>query len=198
MYLKISPRGEIRVSAPDRLPLSAVETFLKDREKWIHKHLEKISTRVLPIDPEEEALYLGRVYAIKDLGFSKAGGKTQQGLEDLAEYLRSKAKAVISDRLNDLSTITAIPYKRLQIRDQRTRWGSSSGSGTISINWRTIMAPEEVIDYLLIHELVHQKRRNHGSDFWKMVKGYSPDYRKHDLWLKEHSFLLDLYRALPE
>ena len=60
------------------------------------------------------------------------------------------------------------------------------------------MAPETVIDYLLIHELVHQKKRNHGPDFWKMVKRFSPDYRKHDLWLKEHSFLLDLYRALPE
>jgi hypothetical protein len=202
MYLKISGLGDIRVSAPSHLSLARVETFLLEREEWIRRHLEKINTRNFPFNPEEEILYLGYTYKIPDLELPIDGGKLpknhNRNLQDLIPCLQRQARLTIPERLKRLSKMISVSYGGVQIRDQRTRWGSSSGRGTISINWRTIMAPEEVIDYLLIHELAHQKKRNHGPDFWKLVKRYSPDYPTHDCWLKKHSFLLDLYRPLEE
>lgn len=202
MYLKISARGDIRVSAPSHLPLTTVESFILDREDWIRRHMENINTKILPFNPEEEVLYLGSPYTIDDFVLPTDGGrrpkKYDRDLRGLIQDLQKQARTIIPARLKKQGAITGISYRRVQIRDQRTRWGSSSGRGTISINWRTIMAPEPVIDYLLIHELAHQKKRNHGPAFWKLVKHYSPGYREQDRWLKEHSFLLDLYRSPAE
>ena len=87
-----------------------------------------------------------------------------------------------------------LPFKKLYIRNQRTRWGSSSSMGNISINWRAVMAPEEVQHYLIIHELAHQRHLNHSREFWNLVATHCPDFRRHEHWLKEHRALISLFR----
>ena len=80
-----------------------------------------------------------------------------------------------------------VEYKEIEIRNQRTKWGSCSSSGTLGLNWRLMMAPSEIIDYVVIHELAHLREPNHTNEFWRLVSKYDPDYAEHADWLDEHS-----------
>lgn len=80
-----------------------------------------------------------------------------------------------------------VDYEKLEIRNQRTRWGSCSTGGTLSLNWRLIMAPSGVIDYIVVHELAHLSEQNHGEEFWQTVKEQVPDYEEKSEWLDENS-----------
>jgi len=79
-----------------------------------------------------------------------------------------------------------VAYKRIEIRDQRTRWGSCSTRGTLSFNWRLVLAPYEVLDYVVVHELCHIREPNHSRSFWKLVETRRPDWRAQRDWLHEH------------
>lgn len=78
------------------------------------------------------------------------------------------------------------PYTRITIRDQKTRWGSCSSRGTLSFNWRLMLAPPAVLDYVVVHELCHLEHMNHSKDFWHCVEMILPNYKIHRKWLKEH------------
>jgi hypothetical protein len=86
----------------------------------------------------------------------------------------------IAEQQNLVSRIT-----RISIRSQKTRWGSCSHKGTISLNWRLIQTPPEVSDYILIHELMHLLEMNHSKRFWKKVQNACPDYKNHELWIRK-------------
>jgi hypothetical protein len=80
-----------------------------------------------------------------------------------------------------------VRHEQIQIRNQKTRWGSySPKTGTLSLNFRLLMAPEEIIDYVLVHELAHAEHPNHGPRFWRLVEQYVPDYEAKNEWLKEN------------
>jgi predicted metal-dependent hydrolase len=82
-------------------------------------------------------------------------------------------------------------YEQIQIRNQKTRWGSySPRTGALSLNFRLLMAPPEVIDYVIVHELAHAEHPNHGRKFWRLVRGHVPGYEKLDDWLEENGHLL--------
>ena len=83
-----------------------------------------------------------------------------------------------------------VEYDKLELRNQRTRWASCSVQRTLSFNWRLVMAPPDVIDYVVIHELAHLRERNHTRRFWQLVRQYDPDYEQHVEWLKENSVRL--------
>ncbi len=112
----------------------------------------------------------------------------------LGGWLKRKAGEIIRERAREVSDEIHLPFKKLYIRNQRTRWGSSSSIGNISINWRAVMAPEEVQHYLIVHELAHQRHLNHSQEFWSLVAVHCPDFRTHELWLKEHRTLISLFR----
>ena len=80
--------------------------------------------------------------------------------------------------------------KCVTIRGQRTRWGSCSIGGHVSLNWRLVMAPPDVLSYVVVHELAHLAEHNHGPGFWSLVERFCPDFRMHKKWLKQHGHLL--------
>lgn len=85
-----------------------------------------------------------------------------------------------------------LEYNRIFIRSQKTRWGSCSRLKNLSFNWRLVMAPIEVIDYLIVHEMAHIEEMNHSASFWRLVEKACPDYKAHRRWLKEHGPALTL------
>jgi predicted metal-dependent hydrolase len=86
----------------------------------------------------------------------------------------------------ELAAPHALPVRRVTVRNQRSRWGSCSRRGTISLNWRLVQAPPFVRDYLIFHELAHLREMNHSTRFWQTVAGLCPDYQLAERWLKSH------------
>lgn len=114
----------------------------------------------------------------------------------LEKRYRTAAKEYIPKRVayyvSHYDTLFTNRYSRITIRDQKTRWGSCSSKGTLSFNWRLMLAPPAVLDYVVVHELCHLTHMNHSKDFWRCVEWILPNYKEQKKWLKEHGHELTL------
>ena len=108
------------------------------------------------------------------------------------KWYRARALQVLSERVNLLAARFGFRYEKLRITSARTRWGSCSSRGTLSFVWRLVMAPLEVIDYVVIHELTHLKIKNHSAQFWAEVARLMPAYKSSRDWLKKNGHFLTL------
>ena len=114
-------------------------------------------------------------------------------LRDLFErWLRRWARQDIPLRVAALAREMQLKYTRIGIRDQRSKWGSCSMQGSISLNMRLMLVPPSVCDYVITHELAHLCQLNHSARFWRIVEQHCPDYRNRQHWLREHAWLLDM------
>ena len=156
--IQITPAGEVVVRAPKRMPEAAIRAFVASKESWIKKHLAKISAQ-----PQLPAL-------------------TEAERKSLAE----EAKTVIAQRVTRFAPLVGVTYGNITIRSQRSRWGSCSSKGNLNFNCLLMLAPPEVLDYVVVHELCHRKEMNHSPRFWAEVERVMPDYRIHKQWLKDH------------
>lgn len=103
-----------------------------------------------------------------------------------AELLKAEAKAIFPDRLQGYAREFGLEVKRVSVRGQKTRWGSCSSSGTISLNWKLMQTPPDVLDYVIIHELMHIREMNHSERFWTLVADACPQYKQAMAWLNEN------------
>ena len=99
---------------------------------------------------------------------------------------RSAARELATMIADEESAALGVSFRRIEVRDQRTRWGSCSTRGTLSLNWRLVLAPFAVLDYVVVHELCHLREPNHSSRFWSLVESRRPEWRAHRDWLREH------------
>jgi len=126
-----------------------------------------------------------------------ASGKVEKERQALGQLLftawyRRQAHQVLEERVALLAQRCGFSYRLVKITSARTRWGSCSTNGTLSFPWRLVMAPLAVVDYVVIHELVHTVIKGHGADFWSRVQALAPDYEQHVRWLKENGASLEL------
>lgn len=105
----------------------------------------------------------------------------------LETLYRRKARERFEERAAYFAEEMGVEYEEIEIRNQRTRWGSCSTTGTLGLNWRLLMAPPEIVDYIIIHELAHLRESNHTDAFWSLVAAHDPDYEEHARWLEENS-----------
>lgn len=115
-----------------------------------------------------------------------------QPIPALKRFLRKEAKAVLLARVEHWSLITGLIPSRVIVGERTSRWGSCSSRKTLSFCYRLIMAPPEVLDAIVIHELCHLRHPNHGKGFWNLVEHFNPDYQDTRKWLKDHSHQLQL------
>lgn len=198
-----------------KVPLGVGEhkahAFVKKNSSWLFKHWKRYERikmmhkdHLLPLNQRSEVLYLGRSLPFKVVlghegrvlvGFDGERLKIEcfdekELMRLLDRWYRQQARAVIHATLMRLAPLLKITYEDVLIKDQKTRWGSCSSSGNLSFNWRLIKAPMDVLEYVVVHELAHRKEMNHSQKFWSIVSRYSPDYKKHQKWLKGNVVLL--------
>ena len=108
----------------------------------------------------------------------------------LVEWLKAQARRIIAARVEELAACYGFTYRRIFIRNQRTRWGSCSSRANLSFNFRLVLAPPEVLDYVIVHELAHLRVPNHSRRFWQLVARLYPGYPRWRLWLRRHEAML--------
>jgi predicted metal-dependent hydrolase len=205
--LEVRPQTGLTVIVPHSYKIGQLSGLLKSKERWIsnnlakYRHLQSLSARE-ELKSGDTIPYLGRdLKLVKQENQSGVGNITlkenmlivspelfKNGILELAleQWYRTQAVKVISERIDKLSSRMGISYERIVIRGQKTRWGSCSRKKNLSFNWKLIMAPEPVIDYVIFHELAHLKEMNHSKRFWELVAQYCPGWREHKKWLKQH------------
>lgn len=165
MSLQIRPDGTLLVRAPLRLPQREIDRFLQEKSSWIEKHLAQVNSTNLA--GEEAPLSMEEVHTLAD-----------------------RALREIPPRVQRFAHRMGVAYGRITIRNQQSRWGSCSSVGNLNFNCLLMLAPEEVLDYVIVHELAHRKQMNHSAAFWAEVEAVLPDYRERENWLKTQGKIL--------
>lgn len=200
--LRILADGRVEIVAPTRGRLPVVADLLHSQQRWIHRRLDQLGA--LPAVPSNRVEFLGAECRIELTRSLRDTGRIDMHEQVLhlelpagippapviEKFFRQRAREVLHDRARFWAQRMQVEYTRISIRDQRTRWGSCSVSGGLNFNWRLVMAPLPVLDYVVIHELMHRREMNHGRPFWDGVAEYCPDYDQHRIWLKQHGVRL--------
>ena len=202
--LRLQADGSARLVIPRRGSQAEGLRFLERSEAWLLERVRQWRSRSQTRQPWQDGsrfLFRGAEVVLHveakgsgvKLGFAGETIPLPRALPDYREavlkHLRQLAEKELPQRTRELAARHGITVNRVTVRAQKTRWGSCSARGTISLNWRVIQAPEFVSDYLIIHELMHRREMNHSARYWKLVAGAFPDYRLAEKWLK--SFRLE-------
>lgn len=131
----------------------------------------------------------------RDLPRICVSGEERHAPRRLADWLRQEAKADLSKSVERHGAVLGCIPKRISVRDQATRWGSCSTSGTICFSWRLIFAPSHVLDYVAAHEVAHLREMNHSQRFWRLVRQAMPDMQRARIWLKQNGAELHRFGA---
>ncbi len=166
LAIQITSDGKVRVRAPKRCPKSMIDSFLYEKQNWILKHLKQAEVRR-----------------------EQAAAKPELSARDRKRYIEL-ARDIFTRKTSYYAQILGVSYGRISIREQKTRWGSCSSEGNLNYNWRLIFAPEDVLDYVVVHELAHRKEMNHSKAFYAVVASALPDYKKPQDWLRKNGSTL--------
>lgn len=161
--IQVNSDRSVTVRAPRSASEKDIEEILKKKKAWISKHIEKIKETKERFEAEPtEKLTREKVIALAD-----------------------EALKVIPERVEYFAKVIGVTYGKITVRNQKTRWGSCSSKGNLNFNCLLMLAPPEVLDYVVVHELCHRKQMNHSKAFWLEVEKVIPDYKEARKWLKE-------------
>ena len=211
--LHIKPYGGLEVVIPLRYPKKAVPDLVNQHAEWILRKLQK-QADLIPAAILPNEIYLAindyRTTVIYGTNQPCEEGQTnrllindydyQHSVNQLRKWIRQQAWKLLPPMLERVSQQTGLSYQKISIRSQKTRWGSCSSRGTISLNDQLLFVERASVDYLMIHELCHTRHMNHSRAFWQMVSHYCADYRDHEATLNRARatipgwILKDLYR----
>ena len=200
----VDPAGGVLLVAPEHFTTSRLDAVVRRKAAWIVQRRRHVEAHDPPLSPREfvsgeSVLYLGRHYRLKvhrrETGDAKlrggwlhvpapaGAGQTAAVRSALVTWLRRHAAERLPERVAAWRAKAGVAMPRVVIADQQKRWGSCDRNGTIRLNWRIIQAPMRLVDYVVVHELVHLRHRGHGRDYWQALGKIMPDYerRREDL-----------------
>lgn len=208
----------LRVLKPPKASLIEVEKVLKSKSNWIFKHYTdfqdiKVDEYERNWESGEVVLYRGKKYNIRIFPHREQTTKinfnekrfeifvnefvTEDERKTLIEntfrkwYMKTAYEA-FKEKLDHFCKIIGLSYNNMKIKEQKTRWGSCSKKGNLNFNWKLIMSPQWVMDYVILHEICHLRYLNHSKEYWTMVGLYMPCYKKAQEWLKKNELELRL------
>lgn len=161
--IQVNSDLSVTVRAPYSASEKDIEEILKKKEAWISRHIEKIKKTKERFEAEP----------------------TEKLTREKVIALAEEALKVIPARVEYFAKVIGVTYGKITIRNQKTRWGSCSSKGNLNFNCLLMLAPLEVLDYVVVHELCHRKQMNHSKAFWLEVEKVLPDYKEARKWLKE-------------
>ena len=170
--IRVLPDGTVEVKAPRFVSRASILSFVDSKRCWIEKKLAQTA---------QQQAELRDTPPLSDA--------------ELKE-LQKKARRVFADRAAYYGPIVGTDYGKITVRRQHSRFGSCSVKGNLNFNLALLLAPPEVLDYVVVHELCHRLEMNHSSRFWNLVEGVLPDYKRSKRWLKEHGSVI-LARICP-
>ena len=203
----------VKVSVPMTLSDSRIRNLVTKRTPWIKNKLQEQSDR--PITPPKEYVsgetvtYLGKNYRLKVLIGEQPSIKLRRGYVEatvtktdfdpkntirslLVHWYRSLAEKRLGEKTVRLARVIGVNPASVTVKNYKSRWGSCSTKGDISYNWRIILAPHSIVDYVVVHELCHMLEHNHSSKYWKHVERYVPNWRECKDWLKQNDIAKEL------
>jgi predicted metal-dependent hydrolase len=200
----------VQVVVPRRFPLRNVEPFVQEKRPWIERTLRRMRESESEFPPPQvqaggEIPYLDERLKLnleREEGRSRAhivrsGAELRVVLPPdlelrnvLEAWYRRQARSEVAPRLDAAVARAGRSYSSLQIRGQRTRWASCSTSGAMSFNWRLLLAPAAILDYVVEHEVAHLDVQDHSQRFWRLLGSRSPEWRQHEAWLRRHGHAL--------
>jgi hypothetical protein len=204
--LRLRADGVARLTVPRHGSAAEAWQFAMRNGAWLERQFQYYTTR--SVRPKEwlagtEIFFRGEptrieisadghsyVVRLQDelIHVANADVDLRPGIE---KHLRALATAELPARVHEFAALHGLSVRRVTIRGQRSRWGSCSFNGVISLNWRLVQVPLFVRDYIILHELMHLRQMNHSARFWAEVERVCPNYKKAKLWLKENPGLLD-------
>ncbi|MDF2609771.1 MAG: hypothetical protein K0R92_1245 [Lachnospiraceae bacterium] len=212
MEIRIQPPDNIKVLVPAGLSKDIIIREVKGKADWICKKLEEyhgVEYKVIKkaYMDGETFLYLGssyqlriietkyktpRVNLLQDTVCIYTSTRDEDELKNaLEKWYRLRMKEVIAERIRYYQQFFKMTPSGIVIKEQKKRWGSCTSERKLLFNWRLVMAPVSVIDYVVVHEMCHMKHMNHSKDFWNLVEVILPDYKERKKWLKLNGIMLD-------
>ncbi len=205
--LVISVDATLVVRAPMWTPLSYIEKLVEEKFVWIERKMREFEKRPKAerktFFEGEEFLYLGKKHKL-----ALTSGLKIEITDDfellfprvflwrakarMHDWYKKQAKEKIGERTKIIASKLNLKYSTLKISNAKTNWGSCGPKNSLNFNWRLIMAPERVVDYVIIHELMHILEKNHSAKFWNKVAAVMPEYKQARKWLRENSKVLTL------
>jgi predicted metal-dependent hydrolase len=208
LRLTVKPGGSLLLSANLSVSQKVVDEFLLSKKDWIDQAVKKMS-ELKKSSPKDCVYFLGHKYQLVTRFSSKNFVELIDENEDRKliiemkklcpkleftlkkKFYHQQASQLFNQLLQRLSDKAKVKYSKIRIGNQKSRWGSCSAKGVISLNMRLLGAPLDTIVYVLVHELCHLVHPNHGPGFWQMVETVMPNYKSSQKWLKENRELLD-------
>lgn len=210
--IKIGANGEVQLSAPLGIAQKTLEKLVNEKKEWIFSKLSEVKSKQAQVGEHtymdgDRFLYMGQEFVlevqvvpfvkgsvvnIKDntLKIIVKSADSELIKKTLEVWYRNQAQSILRTRVDFYKTQLEVHPVDIRVKDQKRRWGSCSSNQRLNFNWRIVMAPIEVIDYLVVHELCHLKEMNHSKAFWAHVEQILPDFKRHQKWLKDHSLIL--------
>jgi predicted metal-dependent hydrolase len=205
--LIVESDGRLIVRAPQHLSLAQIQSLVDSKAAWVQQkraQIKDVRARNATPTPRryvagEAFSFLGEQYPLAIVPgerprLSLSGGKfllTQAALPQAEQiftaWYREQARRICSQHAAELARKMGLSFARIRISSARTRWGSCSSRGTLSFTWRLVLAPIEIVDYVVVHELAHLREPNHSPRFWAIVEKFMPDYKRRRDWLKKNA-----------
>jgi hypothetical protein len=200
--IHINEEGEVIVKAPRFVSSAFIEDFVRSKQKWIDRSVIKVKARhqhkrTHTFQSGDSFWYLGQEYPLvidprsgKKINFKQGFYTKATSATEIKKFLFNWYKTTSHDllevRLMIYAQQNSLTYSKYRLTSAKTRWGSCSGAGVISLNWKLVMMPLDIIDYVVAHELSHLVHHNHSKRFWDYVTQIVPDWKMKRKWLKEH------------
>lgn len=194
--------GRVTLTLPEGVPESEAIDFARTKQDWIASHLAK-QPKYEPLGFGSEIMLSGNLYTITQATGKRitvqdrdiaVPGAPEQVAARLKGFLRSTARERLTSASDDYAQALGKPYTRISIRDTRSRWGSCSSEGVLMYSWRLIMAPPEVLDYVVAHEVAHLSEMNHSKAFWDTVERIYGPYKGPRKWLRDNGTSLHRFQ----